>query len=204
MNSHGFNGNYGVPGAATAVGTYRGRILNVDVGDQAVASSGSAIGNCIRLVHNRDASSAVIVDNTLLRQCPNGRGIDATSRDAGASFTSTSGLDLQVLNSNVNPNDTSGFPLAAIISQAITGAGGGNRARNDFRNNVVPVGASFDLQSTFLIAHEGGAGDCQVVDPPPANANATAVLTSPENANTGSASGSAGCSLIPGPLITPP
>ncbi|MEZ5469841.1 MAG: Ig-like domain-containing protein [Lysobacterales bacterium] len=204
MNSHGFNGNYGVPGGATAVGTYRGRILNVDVGDAAVAGSGSAIGNCVRLVHNRDASSAVIVGNTLLRQCPNGRGIEGTSRDAGASFTSTSGLDLQVLNSNVNPNDTSGFPLAAIISQAITGAGGGNRARNDFRNNVVPVGTSFDLQPAFLIAHEGGTGDCQVVDPPPANANATAVLTSPENANTGSASGSAGCSLIPGPLITPP
>ncbi len=205
MNSHGFNGNYGVPLAPTAAGTYRGRIQNVDVGDGAVAGSGSAIGNCMRLVHNRDASSAVIVNGGTMRQCPNGRGIDAISRDAGAAFAASSGLDLQVLGANINTNDVSGFPLASIIGQASTGGGGGNRARLDFRNNTTPPGSSFDIQTGHIIAHENTVtSDCQVVDPPPANANATAALSAPENANVGSATGSAGCSLIAGPLITPP
>jgi len=205
MNSHGFNGNYGVPLAPTATGTYRGRIENVDIGDVAVAGSGSAIGNCMRLVHNRDASSAVIVNGGTMRQCPNGRGIDAISRDAGAAFAASSGLDLQVLSTNINTNDLSGFPLASIIGQASTGGGGGNRARVDFRGNTTPPGNSFDIQTGHIIAHENTVtSDCQVVDPPPANANATAALSAPENANVGTATGSAGCSLIAGPLITPP
>jgi hypothetical protein len=60
----------------------------------------------------------------------------------------------------------------------------------------------FDVQDAYLIVDEVvAAAVCQVVDSPPASANATAQLAS---TNTGSVSAAAGCALIAGPINLPP
>lgn len=191
-NSHAMN-FFTAAGAGTT-GTYNATISGNVIGNSAVAGSGSKIGNGIRININGDADATVLVDNNMIRQCPNGRGIEAISRNG------TGGLDLTITNNDVNPQDTSGFPLAAIFAQSNT-VTVGNTLRADIRGNTVPVGTAFDLLSTFITLVETSASTCQLVDTAPASANATAQLT---NTNTGSASANAGVSLIAGPISLPP
>jgi hypothetical protein len=73
--------------------------------------------------------------------------------------------------------------------------------RSDVRNNTVPAGSAFDLGSGFLQLIESGASTLQLVDTAPASADCATQLAS---TNTGSTSASAGCTLIAGPIGTPP
>jgi hypothetical protein len=190
-NSHGIN-LFTAVGAGTT-GVFRGRIENNTIGNSAVAGSGSAIGNCIRVNINGDALASVLINGNTLRQCPNGRGIEVIGRNG------TGGLDVTVTNNDVNPQDTSGFPLAAILVQSNC-ATVCNTVRSDVRGNSVPAGATTDLLPTFVALVETSTSVLQLVDTPPASASCTDQLTSN---NTGSASASAGCALIAGPITTP-
>ncbi len=191
-NSHAMN-FFTAAGAGTS-GVYNARIANNVIGNAATAGSGSLIGNCARININGDADAAVLVDGNNARQCPNGRGFEVIARNG------TGGLDLTVTNNDVNTNDVSGFPLASILAQSndITIP---NTLRADIRANTVPTGTAFDVITTFIGAVETGTSTLQLVDTAPANATCTEQLTS---TNTGSASANAGCSLIPGPITTPP
>ncbi len=191
-NSHATN-FFTAAGAGTT-GTYNARITGNTIGTAAVPGSGSAIGNCMRININGDADAAVLVDGNTLRQCPNGRGIEAIGRNG------TVGLDITITNNDVNPQDISGFPLAAIFVQSNC-ATVCNTVRSDIRGNTVPAGTAFDLLSTFIAVVETSTSTSQLVDTAPASADCTDQLTS---TNTGSASASAGCALIPGPISTPP
>ena len=164
------------------------------IGDAAVAGSGSMIGNGLRININGDKTARVLVDNNVIRQCPNGRGIEVICRNG------IGGADVTVTNNNVNTNDVSGFPLCAIFMQSndITVP---NTLRADVRSNTVPAGTAFDVLATFIGLAETGTSTLQLVDTPPASANATAQLTS---TNTGSASANAGVALIAGPINLPP
>jgi large repetitive protein len=192
QNSHAMN-FFTAAGAGTT-GIYNARIENNFVGVAATVGSGSLIGNCMRININGDADATVLVNNNVLRQCPNGRGIEAVGRNG------TGGLDITITNNDVNPNDTSGFPLASIFVQS-NAVSIGNTVRSNINTNTVPAGSTFDLLPTYIAVVETGASVSELVDIPPASASCTAQLTS---ANTGSASASAGCALIPGPISTPP
>ena len=192
QNSHAIN-VFTAAGAGTG-GTLQGRIEGNTIGNAGVVNSGSAIGNCMRININGQADASVLINGNTLRQCPNGRGIEVIGRNG------TGGLDVTVTGNDVNPQDTSGAPLAAILVQSncLTTC---NTVRSDVRGNTVPAGASTDLLPTYIAVFETGASTSQLVDTAPASADCTSQLTS---TNTGSASANAGCSLIAGPITTPP
>jgi hypothetical protein len=180
--------------SAGVSGNLNARITGNIIGSAGTVGSGSSIGNGIRVNGNQNTTKAVLVDGNVIRQTPNGRGIEVINRNG------TGNMDVTVTNNDVNPQDTSGFPLAAIFVQSncvVTC----NTARSDVRGNTVPAGATFDLLPTFISLVETGASALSLVDTAPASATCTAQLTS---TNTGSASASAGCALIAGPIVTPP
>jgi hypothetical protein len=192
QNSHAIN-LFTTVGAGTT-GVFNGRIENNTIGNAGVAGSGSAIGNGIRVNINGDADAAIVLNNNNIRQTPNGRGIEVIGRNG------TGGLDVTITNNNVNPQDTSGFPLAAILVQSNC-ATICNTVRSDVRGNTVPAGSTFDLLPTYIALVETSTSTLQLIDTPPANASCTAQLT--ETNTPGSASASAGCALISGPIFTP-
>jgi hypothetical protein len=163
-----------------------------------VPNSGSSLGNGIRVRLQSKTVGTVLLDTNTIRQIPTQRGIEVT----GASLNAGSGLDVTVTNNNVTPQDSTGFPSSAIwVGADDLGTGGALRA--DIRGNTVPAGtATGDTLPTFLALDQTvPSATCQLVDSPPASANATAQLTS---SNTGSASANSGCTLIAGPINTPP
>lgn len=109
-------------------------------------------------------------------------------------------MDVTVTNNDVCPQDTSGFPLHAIVVQSncVTVC---NTVRSDVWGNTVPAGVTTDLLVTFLALVETAASTLQLVDTAPASLACTDQLTT---TNTGSASANAGCALIAGPITTPP
>ncbi|MCW2672744.1 MAG: Cadherin, partial [Frankiales bacterium] len=181
-------------------GIIKGRIQGNRIGDAAVAGSGSASGDGIRAVVQGKTVATLLIDSNTIRQVPQARGIDVQllgpldSSGAAAS-------DVTVTNNDVNPQDSTGFPLSAIYVAADSQGGGTVTLRADIRGNTVPAGTTFDSLPTFLALDKVvAAAVCQLVDTAPASADATAQLTS---TNTGSASAAAGCTLIAGPLNTP-
>jgi hypothetical protein len=165
------------------------------IGNSGIASSGSTTGNGIRVNVNGGADSTVLLNNNNIRQTPNGRGIEIISRNG------TGGLDVTVTNNDVNPQDTSGFPLAGIFLQSNCLATC-NTLRADIRSNTVPAGSATGefAPNTFLLFLKTGASTAQLVDNAPASADATAEMTSH---NTGS-SGASGVTLIAGPISQVP
>ena len=152
---------------------------------------GSRIGNCLRILMQGGAVGRILVDGNSLRQCPMGRGIEAVSRNGSG------GTDFTISNNNVNPDDTTGFPLAAIFVQS-NAVSVPNSLRADIFGNTVPVGSTFDIVNTYLGLVGSNGATCQLVGNA---ANPTAQLT---DTNTGSASAGGTCVLIPGPITTPP
>ncbi len=187
--------------STSAGGTIRGRISGNRIGDASVPGSGSANGNGIRTLIQGQTAATLLYDGNVIRQTPLARGIDI--QVLGPLNASGSGPhDITVTNNDVNPQDSTGFPSAAIYVAADSQGGGAVTVRTDIRGNTVPAGAAFDALPTFLILDKAvAAAVCQLVDTAPASPNPTAQLTS---TNTGSASAQAGCTLIAGPIGTPP
>jgi hypothetical protein len=180
-------------------GTLTGRIQGNHVGDANVAGSGSAFGNGIRVVIQGQTRGIVLIDSNVVRQTPFGRGIEVTGQ-------SSPGLDVTITNNDVNPQDATGFPSAAIFVTS-DNLGSGGLVRADIRNNTVPAAndtydyPNFDGTGAYLVFEEFGGATSELVDTPPASANASAQLAS---TNTGSTYANAGVSLIAGPIMTPP
>jgi VCBS repeat-containing protein len=183
-------------------GTVQGRIQGNTIGSAGVPSSGSPIGNGIRVFIQGRTAASLLIDGNVIRQIPQARGIDAQFLGPVTSGQPLSQSDITITNNDVNPQDTTGFPAAAIYIAADSQGGSPVRVRSDVRTNTVPAGAAVDSLPTFLIVDEvAAAAEAQLVDTAPASANCTAQLTS---TNTGSASAAAGCALIAGPISTPP
>jgi hypothetical protein len=181
-------------GAATPLGgAFTAKVLTNTIGNAGVVKSGSAFGNGIRININGGADATMLVDGNVIRQTPFGRGIEVIGRNGNG------GLDITVTNNNVDPQDTSGFPLSAIFVQSNC-VSVCNTVRTDVRGNTVPAGATTDLLPTYLAMVRSSASTLQLIDTAPPSANCTAQLLS---TNTGSASANAGCTLIPGPISTP-
>jgi hypothetical protein len=183
-------------------GTIQGRIQGNNIGNAGVASSGSPIGNGIRALVQGRTVATLLIDGNVIRQVPQARGIDAQFLGPVTSGQPLTQSDITVTNNDVNPQDSTGFPLAAIYAAADSQGNSPIRVRSDIRLNTVPAGVAFDVLPTFLIFDEVvPAAEAQLVDTAPASATCTDQLTS---TNTGSASGASGCALIGGPINTPP
>ncbi|MFN8558944.1 MAG: hypothetical protein U0531_16935 [Dehalococcoidia bacterium] len=171
-------------------GTFTGRFEGNVIGNAGTVGSGSAIGNGVRVNINGGSDATVVLHNNTIRQTPNGRGIEVIARNGAG------GLDITITNNNVDPQATVA-PLSAILVQSncLTIC---NTLRSDIRGNTVPSGnTATDLLTTYIALVESSTSTLELVDTPPANADCTAQLTS---TNTGSASASAGCALIAGPI----
>jgi hypothetical protein len=182
-------------------GLIQGRIQGNVIGNAATPSSGSPIGNGIRVLIQGRTQASLLIDGNTIRQVPQARGIDAQFLGP-LSIQPLVQSDITVTNNDVNPQDSTGFPTAAIYLAADSQGGSPVRMRSDVRGNTVPAGAAVDSLPTFLIVDEvAAAAEAQLVDTAPASANCTAQLTS---TNTGSSSAASGCALIAGPISTPP
>jgi hypothetical protein len=189
-------------------GTLNVRFVNNRIGVAGTSRSGSSIGNGLRVNINGGVQATALIDSNVIRETPNGRGIEIISRNG------TSGLDVTLTNNQVNNDfvttpENGGFALASIFAQSncVTVC---NTLRADIRTNTVPAAApNGELLAAQLALIEssgnpsppGTTSTLQLVDSAPASASCTAELTS---VNTGSASANAGCSLISGPIRTPP
>jgi hypothetical protein len=182
-------------------GTVRGRISGNTIGNAGIAGSGSAIGSGIRgLIQGKTVATLLVANNTI-RQVPQARGIDLQFLGPLDASGVAGNQDVTVTNNDVNPQDSTGFPLSAIYVAADSQGGGTVTTRADIRGNTVPVGPSSDALPAFLILDKiVGAAVCQLVNTT-ASGTPTAQLTA---ANTGSASAQTGCTLIGGPIGTPP
>lgn len=190
QNSHAINVFLGTP----STNTLQVKIDGNTIGNAAVAGSGSAIGNGIRINGNGNGTIVALLNNNVIRQTPNGRGIEIIGRNG------TGRTDVTVTNNNVNPQDVSGFPLSAIIVQSNTVTVTGYTVRADIRGNTVPAGTAFDLSTGFIALVETSTSNLQLVNTT-ASGTPVAQLTA---TNTGSTSANAGVSLIAGPINVPP
>jgi hypothetical protein len=184
--------------SASTSGTLTGTIQGNQIGNAGVPDSGSAFGNGIRVLLQAQTRGIFLVDNNVVRQTPFGRGIEVVGQSAP-------GLDATITTNNVDPQDVSGFPQAAIFVAA-DDIGTGGLVRADIRGNVVPAASNtydyptFDGTAPNLVYEELSGATAQLVDTPPASPDGTSQLTS---TNSGSAYANPGVALIAGPLTLP-
>jgi hypothetical protein len=182
-------------------GTIRGRISGNYIGDPAVVGSGSATGNGIRAMIQGKTVATLLIDSNTVRQTPQARGVDLQFLGPLDSSGVASPHDVTVINNSVIPSDSTGFPASAIYVAADSQGGGAVTLRADIRGNTVPAGTAVDSLPTFLALDKVAVqAVCQLVNTT-GSADATAQLTA---TNTGSASAASGCTLIAGPITTPP
>ena len=190
--------NFFTSATAGTGGTMNGRFFNNRIGDAAIFNSGGGIG--IRINVNGGADTNVLVDANVIRQVPNGRGIEIISRNG------TGGTDATVTNNNVDTNFTAtvengGFSLSNIFLQSNC-LSVCNTLRSNITGNTVPaVAPTGELVAGQLVVIQTGASTNQLVDIAPASANALAEL---QSHNTGSMATSGTVTLIAGPINTPP
>jgi hypothetical protein len=198
-NSHAINVSTAA-GAGTG-GTFNARITGNTIGAAGTAFSGSNIGNGIRVSLNGDSSNRVLVASNTIRQFPNGRGIEVIGRNGvgGSDVTVTGNIvdgDFQATVQN------GGAELASIVVQSncVTVC---NTVRSDVRNNNVPAATDVvDFSNTHIILVESSTSTLQLVDTTaPVSGTCASELAA---TNTGSTSVVGGCSLIAGPINTPP
>jgi hypothetical protein len=199
--------------SATTQGSLRGRLASNFIGSAGTAGSGSPIGNGVRVLVQAKTAGTFLLDANVMRQINQARGIDAQflgPLDASGGPQS----DITVTNNDVNPQDTTGFPLAAIYVGADSQGGGATTTtRADVRGNTVPTGGACggacDVFPGYLIVDEVVAtAAAQLVDNAPASGTCAAELaeahTNPAHNNTGQTSAAGGCALIAGPIVSPP
>ena len=182
-------------------GAYNARIENNSVGSAALFGSGSRIGNCMRILMQGDSVDRVLVNGNTLRQCPNGRGIEVVGRNG------TGGLDVTITNNQAN-NDfvttpqNGGFSLASIFVQSNC-VGTCNMVRADIRGNTVPATPpNGEIVSGQLGLIRTSTSTLQMVDTTAPISGTCA--TELAGTNTGSTAVSGDCTLIAGPINTPP
>jgi hypothetical protein len=186
------------------VGTISGNVI----GNAAVAGSGSTQGGGISVLIQGQTDSTLLIDGNTIRQVgftSGSRGIDAQFR--GPTTTGlgvTSFNDLTITNNTVQTDaPASTFPLAAVYVAA-DNQGSPAQVRADIRDNTVPSIGSFDAPSFDgnggqLIFESVNGGVAQLVDNPPASADATAEI---QSHNTGNVYAN-GVTLIAGPINVP-
>ncbi|HSP15269.1 MAG TPA: putative Ig domain-containing protein [Thermoanaerobaculia bacterium] len=179
-------------------GVANGRFQSNRIGNAVSFLSGGGAG--IRINVNGGAAARVLVDSNIIRQEPDGRGIEIISRNG------TGGTDATVTNNTVDTDfvatvQNGGFSLSNIFMQSNCLATC-NTLRSNITNNFVPaVAPTGELVAGQLALLRTGLSTNQLVDNPPASVDALSELTSH---NTGSVATNGTINLIAGPINTPP
>jgi hypothetical protein len=186
--------------APTTGGTLEATMSNNRIGLAGSFKSGSSVGNGIRVNINGGADATVLLNNNIIRETPNARGIEIISRNG------TGGLDITVTNNQVNPDyvatpENGGFSLSAIFLQSNC-LSVCNTLRSDVRSNTVPAFApTGELVAGQIVLIETGVSTLNLVDTTaPISGTCASELAA---TNTGNTNANAGCSLIAGPISTP-
>ena len=172
--------------------------MNNRVGTAASSLSGGGAG--FRINVNGGAVTKVLFASNVIRQEPNGRGIEIISRNG------TGGTDATVTNNDVDTNFVStvqngGFSLSNIFLQSNC-LSVCNTLRSNITGNTVPgVAPTGELVAGQIALIRTGASTNQLVDNAPASPDAASELASQ---NTGSTATSGTITLIAGPINTPP
>ncbi len=199
-----------VSGATSAGGTQKVLISGNTIGNAGVAGSGSAIGEGIVVTQQGKTTGTVTIANNMIRQIPGGRGIDVQTLGPTATGQSASAypFDVSITGNDVNPQDTSGFPLYAIYV-GVDDQGSPTLVHAAIHGNTVPTTSACDSScsaSTGMIWYE-------VVTPPSTgtlfNFGGNASVSSEiANTNTGTSgkttSPNSGLSLTATPVNTVP
>ena len=190
--------NFFTSASAGTGGTANGRFVNNRIGTVGSSLSGGGAG--IRINVNGGADTTVLLDSNVIRQEPNGRGIEIISRNG------TGGTDATVTNNDVDTNFVAtmangGFSLSNIFLQSNCLATC-NTLRSNVTGNTVPaVAPTGELVAGQIVLIKTGASTNQLVDNAPASPDAASELASH---NTGSTATSGSPTLIAGPINTPP
>jgi hypothetical protein len=190
--------NFFTSASAGTGGTANGRFVNNRIGTVGTSLSGGGAG--FRINVNGGAAAKVLLDSNVIRQEPNGRGIEIISRNG------TGGTDATVTNNDVDTNFVStpqngGFSLSNIFLQSNC-LSTCNTLRSNVTGNTVPaVAPTGELVAGQIVLIKTGASTNQLVDNPPASPDAASELASH---NTGSTATSGSPTLIAGPIGTPP
>jgi len=159
-------------GSDSAGGTFKAFVSGNSVGNAGVADSGSAFGDGMRFfLQGQQAATVTIVNNTI-RQIPFGRGIDVEELGRPGPAHGQTRLDVKITGNDVNPQDTTGFPLYAIyVSSDAQGTGtSGSNVNAEIHGNTVP--ASPDACDTMC-----GGGTGMIVYETAVGASGTQVAT---------------------------
>ncbi len=146
------------PGTATG-GSLNGRIVGNTIGTAGVTNSGSATGDGIRARIQGQTNGVLLIDTNVIRQTPNGRGIEVVG--------GSDSLDVTITNNDVNPQAALGASLAAILVNAGNPTGGQfGFVRSDVRTNTVPSQTdSLDaLNGEYLVLDEDSSTTLQLVN----------------------------------------
>src|SRR5262245_9053754 len=135
-------------GASNGGGTYKAFVSGNVIGNAGVAGSGSAIGNGMRFFMQGQQATTLTIQNNTIRQIPLGRGIEIAELGRDNANSGQTRLDVKVTGNDVNPQDSTGFPLYAIyVAADAQGTGtSGSDVRAEIHGNTVPTSAACDTQ----------------------------------------------------------
>jgi hypothetical protein len=136
-----------ISGATSTGGTQRILIDGNTIGNAGVAGSGSAFGEGIVVTQQGKVTQTTTITNNVIRQIPFGRGIDvqALGPVTTGQTASTYPVNVTITGNDVNPQDTSGFPLYAIYVSA-DDQGSPTLVHAAIHGNTVPATAACDTQ----------------------------------------------------------
>ncbi|HXA16537.1 MAG TPA: putative Ig domain-containing protein [Thermoanaerobaculia bacterium] len=159
-------------GSDSGGGTFKAFVSGNVIGNAGVANSGSAFGNGMRFFLQGQQTATVTIVNNTIRQIPFGRGIDVEELGRPGPAHGQTRLDVKITGNDVNPQDTTGFPLYAIyVSSDAQGTGtSGSNVNAEIHGNTVP--ASPDACDTLC-----GPGTGMIVYEKAAGATGTQVAT---------------------------
>jgi hypothetical protein len=136
-----------ISGASATGGLQKVRIDGNTIGNAGVAGSGSSFGNGINVTQQGKVTQRVTIVNNVLRQIPFGRGIDVEALGPVALGQSPTSYptDVFITGNDVNPQDTSGFPVYAIYVSA-DDQGSPTLVHAEIHGNTVPSTDACDTQ----------------------------------------------------------
>ncbi|MEO6326208.1 MAG: Ig domain-containing protein [Thermoanaerobaculia bacterium] len=189
--------------STTTGGTIRGRLVGNYIGNGAVAGSGSAIGNGLRVFIQGKTAATLFINGNVIRQTPQARGMDLQFVGQLTTGQPIVQHDLTLTGNDVIPSDTTGFPAAAIAVSA-DNQGSPARVRSNVTGNLVPATAVTGdyLNAHLILANVAAGAELQLVDSTsPISGTCASELA---GTNTGTTGILVPCSLIAGPISTPP
>jgi len=99
-------------GSDSGGGTYKAFISGNFIGSASTVASGK--GDGLRVFLQGQQTATVTIQNNTIKNAPNGRGIDVSELGRPTANSGQTRLDLKIIGNDVNPMDTTGFPLYAI------------------------------------------------------------------------------------------